>query len=663
MATITTPEIVVHTYEVDIPKKGKYTVESPKELSDAEAYTYALQQSKTEYSRGKEATRAVAGGLTLGFADELEAAARAARPTNMSDLVLGTETYGKRYTDIRNQLREQQKQYQTDRPAESLGYGLVGGLAMPFGAAKVGGTALKTLMTGKTGLGTLGRQTAASTGIGAVAGAGEAPEVKDIPKYSAIYGGVGAVAPAAVETVKIGGSAIRNVLQSTGILKSNPEVLANKKIVQYLNKENLTTEEVKSMLDEARRVGVPETTLADLGNNLQNLGYSSYVIPSKGKTEIATQLTARGESLPSKMVEGLVKKSNIQDTEFGFDYAQKLVSNQRALADKTYPTAYTLNVPAKPFQGYFDRKVMQNAYKKLEERADVRGETLPTLDQLKTAPALSTETLHKMKIGLDRVIEAETDAVTGKTSSYGKDVMTLKKEFNNKLKDLNPSYGKANEEFADEAKIQEAFKIGNNYQKLSESELKSKILKLNADEKEAFRVGMVSNIKNKLETFTGLDFQKQAFKSSRQKEAIKNVFNNPNEYADFMSQLDKQAKILSTNRKVLGGSESIERGIATEDVSNFADTLNAVRGNYLPAAMSLYRRGANYAQGINEPVSEALKQKMFMTSPRAQYSLLDELSKIQKTQPNKIPYAATGIAGSMPNLYRGILNFPTQEEQ
>ena len=30
---------------------------------------------------------------------------------------------------------------------------------------------------------------------------------------------------------------------------------------------------------------------------------------------------------------------------------------------------------------------------------------------------------------------------------------------------------------------------------------------------------------------------------------------------------------------------------------------------------------------------------------------------------NKIPYAATGIAGSMPNLYRGILNFPTQEEQ
>ena len=363
------------------------------------------------------------------------------------------------------------------------------------------------------------------------------------------------------------------------------------------------------------------------------------------------------------MVEGLVKKSNIQDTEFGFDYAQKLVNNQRALADKTYPTAYSLNVPAKPFQGYFDRKVMQNAYKKLEESADVKGEILPTLEQLKTAPALSTETLHKMKIGLDRIIEAETDATTGKITSYGKDVMTLKREFNNKLKELNPAYGKANQEFADEAKIQEAFKIGNNYQKLSESELRSKVAKLNVDEKEAFRVGMVSNIKNKLETFTGLDFQKQAFKSSRQKEALKEVFNSPNEYADFMSQLDKQAKILSTNRKVLGGSESIERGIATEDASSFADTLNAVRGNYIPAAMGLYRRGANYAQGINEPVSEALKQKMFMTSPRGQYSLLEDLSQIQKAQPNKIPYAATGIAGSMPNLYRGILNFPTQEEQ
>lgn len=655
MATITTPEIVVHTYEVDIPNKGKYTVESPKELSDAEAYTYALQQSKGEYSRGKEAARSVAGGLTLGFADEIEAAARAA--------IQGTKGFKQRYTDIRDQLREQQKQYQTERPVEAFATGLTGGLVMPFGAAKVGGTALKSLMTGETALGTLGRQTAASTGVGAVAGAGEAPEIKDIPKYSAIYGGVGAVAPAAVETVKLGGSAVRNVLQSTGILKSNPEVLANKKIVQYLNKENLTTDDVKGMLDEARRVGVPETTLADLGSNLQNLGYSAYVIPSKGKTEIATQLTARGESLPSKMVEGLVKKSGIQDTEFGFDYAQKLVNNQRALADKTYPAAYSLNVPTKPFQGYFDRKVMQNAYKKLEERADVRGETLPTLEQLKTAPALSTETLHKMKIGLDRIIESETDATTGKISSYGKDVLSLKKEFNNKLKELNPAYAKANQEFADEAKIQEAFKIGNNYQKLSESELKSKVSKLNPDEKEAFRVGMVSSIKNKLETFTGVDFQKQAFKSPRQKAALKEAFNTPNEYADFMSQLDKQAKILSTNRKVLGGSESIERGIAAEDVSNFADTLNAVRGNYIPAAMSLYRRGANYAQGINEPVSEALKQKMFMTSPQGQYSLLKDLVKIQKSQPNKIPYAATGISGSMPIIYRGILNYPTQEEQ
>lgn len=663
MATITTPEIVVHTYEVDIPNKGKYTVESPKELSDAEAYTYALQQSKTEYSRGKEAVRAAAGGLTLGFADELEAAIRAARPTNMSDLISGTDTYGKRYTDIRNQLREQQKQYQTEHPAEALGYGLAGGLVMPFGAAKVGGTALKSLMTGETALGTLGRQTAASTGVGAVSGAGEAPEVKDIPKYSAIYGGVGAVAPAAVETVKIGGSAIRNVLQSTGVLKSNPDLLANKKIVQYLNKENLTTDEVKSMLDEARRVGVPETTIADLGSNLQNLGYSAYVIPSKGKTEIATQLTARGESLPSKMVEGLVKKSGIQDTEFGFDYAQKLANNQRALANQAYPTAYSLNVPAKPFQGYFDRKVMQNAYKKIEESADVRGEKLPTLEQLKTAPALSTETLHKMKIGLDRIIESETDAVTGKITSYGNDVKALKKEFNNKIKELNPAYGKANQEFADEAKIQEAFKVGNNYQKLSESELKSKVAKLNPDEKEAFRVGMVSSIKNKLENFTGLDFQKQAFKSPRQKAALKEVFNSPQEYADFMSQLEKQAKILSTNRKVLGGSESIERGIAAEDVSNFADTLNAVRGNYIPAAMSLYRRGANYAQGINEPVSEALKSKMFLTSPQEQYSLLKELSKLQKNPPSKIPYAATGLSASAPNIYRGILNYPTQEEQ
>lgn len=150
---------MAYKYEVTI-NGGKYLVESEKELSDNDAFNLAKQQAETEsvqnavvptqqtvrapYSAGAEAARSAGQGLTLGFADELEAALR-------TGAISGAE-----YEKLRNQLRNQQASFKEDYPKTALATELAGGLALPAGMVLKAGKAVpsmyKTIATG-AGLG------------------------------------------------------------------------------------------------------------------------------------------------------------------------------------------------------------------------------------------------------------------------------------------------------------------------------------------------------------------------------------------------------------------------------------------------------------------------------------------------------------------------------
>jgi uncharacterized protein (DUF2461 family) len=54
-------------------------------------------------------------------------------------------------------------------------------------------------------------------------------------------------------------------------------------------------------------------------------------------------------------------------------------------------------------------------------------------------------------------------------------VTKVKTEFNDLIKSLNPEYAKANAQFADAERIKNAFKMGEDYQKLDPKEAASKI--------------------------------------------------------------------------------------------------------------------------------------------------------------------------------------------
>jgi hypothetical protein len=596
--------------------------------------------SPVEYSGVAEAARSVGQGLTFGTLDEIEAALR-------TGSISGPE-----YERQRNILREQQKQFGMDAPIVKTSAEIGGSLIAPLGIARQVAKlapATQALITGQTVPGQIARGTAIGGVTGAASGYGFAE--KEDGSEAATGGIFGSLLGGSVPVVVKGaGTLIKNVLNSAGI--GDQEAAASKMLANYLKKDNLSPTEAQQALDELRKIGVPNPVIADLGKSLNDLAYSAYTVQSAAKGTTKEFLENRLIDQPNDIVKGLVEKAGLAKNVNGFEYLEALTANQSRLASQAYPEAYSKAINAVPFRKFIDRDVFTKAYGEAVKRADVYGQKLPDLASIRNAQSVPTDVLHQIKMGLDRIVDAETDPLTKKMSGYGGDVVKVKNEFNDLIKDLNPDYKKANAEFADAERIKNAFKMGEDYQKLNPAEAASKIKKLTPDEKEAFRLGVMADVNERLGNYKSGDFTKQIFKSENQKLLLRNAFPDQasyNEFSQYVKGLNRQAE---TKQRVLGGSRTDENKAVREESSLLGSLAQASASGDL---VSLLRSGvsalSSRAKGISSESSEALQKRLFTVDPIEQTAILRELNKrAQRPQTGLLTGAAavgsaTGIIG------------------
>jgi len=589
---------------------------------------------KVTYNPAVEAVRSVGQGATFGMLDELEAALRTGSISN------------EEYTKLRDQLRGQQKQFGEDFPAVKTPAELAGGFAVPLGimGKVVAPLAPETraLVTGGEGLGgQVLRTTGAGMATGALAGYGYAEkDAGTEAAKGAIFGGVlGGTVPIVIDKA---GTIIKNVLNSAGI--GDQATAASKMLGSYMQKDNLTPQEAQQALDELRRIGVPNPVIADLGANLKNLAYSAYVVQSKAKGNTEKFLEGRLIDQPNDIVQGLVQKAGLAKDVNGYEYLNALAESQSLKASQAYPKAYSMDVSTQPFRTYVDRPVFVKAYEEAQKRASVYGTPLPDLDAIRNAQSVPTDILHQIKIGLDRVIDKETDAVTGKVSGYGRDVINVKNEFNDKIKAINPDYAKANAEFADASRIKNSFEMGQKYQQLDPKEAAANIKKMNSDEKEAFRLGMMADINDRVGNFKGGDFSRQIFKSDNQKLLVRYAFDDQQAYNDFSQYVKGLTEQSKTAKKILGGSPTGERLSSQEQAGQLGQIAQSaasgdVFGLMKAAGSSLLSR----AKGISSETSEMLQKKLFNADPIEQRAILSELNRRAKMPKTGLLSGAAGV--------------------
>jgi hypothetical protein len=631
---------------VSIPDVGD--VEFPDSMSNDEIANViksgmqgSVMAPPVPFSPRAEAVRSAAGGATFGFGEELESALRTGAIS------------GPQYEEMRNRLRAQQKEFQKEYPVAGTVTEVGGALAAPFGAFKALGKAAPAVQQAISGV-TLPGQIARGTGVGAATGAltGAGTAETDVAGKAIESGVFGGVLGGTVPVVLRGaGNVIKNVLTASGV--GDQPGAASKMIANALKKENLTTQEAEQLLAEMERVGVPRPVLADLGKSLQDLAYSAYVVPSGQKAATARFLESRMIDQPSDIVKGLVEKAGLGKNVSGYEYLQFLTENQKAAASAKYPLAYSKAVDARDFRKYVDRPVFQQAYQEAQKRAGVYGDTLPDLEQIRNAQFVPTDILHQIKIGLDRIVEGETDSITGKMSSYGRDVTNVKREFNDLIKEKNPIYAKANAEFADNERIRSSFESGQKYQKLEYKQALDNLKKMNDAEKEAFRLGMMADVNSRLENFKGGDFARQIFKSDKQKSLMRYAFTDSKQYDDFVKYIDSLESQTRTAKSLMGGSQTGERLSTSQGAAELGSLAqNYARGGLTGVAMDIARQGLARTKGISGETSAELQKRLFTTDPIEQRAILAELQRrTQGMRPiGNVPGAAalgtvTGLLG------------------
>jgi len=272
---------------------------------------------------------------------------------------------------------------------------------------------------------------------------------------------------------------------------------------------------------------------------------------------------------------------------------------------------------------------------------------LPDLSAIRNAQSVPTDILHQIKIGLDRIIFKETEALTGKVSPIGGDISKVKKEFNDLIKANNPDYAKANAEFKDYADIQSAFQLGQKYQSVDVKEAAAKLKAFNNAEKEAFRLGMMADINKRVGDFKGGDFSRQVFKSDNQKLLVRYAFDDQqkyNEFSQYVKALGEQSK---TAKKLIGGSPTDPRAAAREQANDIAQIAQAgATGGLTGMAMAGAKSMLSRAKGIGTETSEQLQKRLFSVDPIEQRAILAELNKRAQTRPTGMLSGAAGLGTS-----------------
>ena len=194
--------------------------------------------------------------------------------------------------------------------------------------------------------------------------------------------------------------------------------------------------------------------------------------------------------------------------------------------------------------------------------------------------------------------------------------------------------------------------MGEDYQKLNPAEAASKIKKLTPDEKEAFRLGVMADVNERLGNFKGGDFTKQIFKSENQKLLLRNAFPDQASYTEFSQYVKALNQQATTKQRVLGGSRTDENRAVREESNLLGSLAQASASGDL---VSLLRSGVSAltsrAKGLSSESSEALQRKMFSVDPVEQTAILQELNRrARKPQTGLLTGAAavgsaTGIIG------------------
>jgi hypothetical protein len=515
----------------------------------------------------EDLARSFEQGATFSWGDELNAGLRP----------------GPYRQNVTNE-RGQQERFSGTHPWGNLGLEVAGGAASTAAASKLAQIALEHAK-GKAGaIGALaarasqlipksflGKAALAGGAGGALAGAGGAQNMEDIPAQAGVGATLGALTgPLAGLVTKYGAGAAIDLVNK---LRGQQVPNAAKKVLDALSADKITTDEVRTRLNRASRGQVP-TTMGDVGGpNVQSLAQGVALKPGPRVQNYVDAMAERQKGA-NERVQDLVNGALKPD-----DYTQKLGELTKNLynnAKPLYDQAYQ-QFPKVKSQAIYDilntptgAKAAKNAAKLMADD----GVPIGKADATGMVKKPSLQYLDYVKRALDDIVEKSERAGNLNQARIVRNMRNgLRDELDTVTRDPNGGaslYQAARSQYAGDLEVLDALKMGRDgFGKMTSRDLNNATQNMSYAEKDALRTGAAESLFQQISQLPANS--NPALKLMGNKEIqskLRTLFDTDGEYNRFAEKLTQEMQNFARSRQIVANA-------ARANVSSAAQGLDA----------------------------------------------------------------------------------------
>jgi hypothetical protein len=644
----------------------------------AEGYTAARFKSAAEnYSKAKGATSTYGNieagiqGLTFGFGDEFEA-------------VIKTLKNKKPYEQNLAAVQFAKQEYEAEKPYQAMASEIAGSLPLAFTAGKTAVQAASKIPEVANILSKIPTSIKAITGVsgtgaaaGGLTGAGTAQEGERVAgaEKGAVQGAI--LAPVVLGGMKAGMGATKTVAEKLGIPEAAKSIVqatkdipivrditgktaeffgmsgdavqrkADTKIIQALQRDNLTLPEIKAAMDQIRQSGYkPETIMEFGGKATKQLGETVASYP--GARVVAENLAEERKSgAGNRILTDFQEAFRINKDPM--EIADDIIKLRNATSKPLYDAAYAnpVSIGNKTIDNIMLDPAFQSAYARANRIATREGFPLAPLKP--EGNTFDLKTIDYIKRGIDDEINWSKTPASG----LGKDeINSLKKvrgEFMGVVDSQAPAeYKQARQAFGGPTQVFDAIENGRGFFDVDARTLKKTYDALNPAEKDGFAIGAYDAIRTKIQSGAdGIDQIKRTFGSPEKRDQIK-VLIGDDAFKNLEMQLGREKAIRSTDIQITGGSPTQRRTEAAREFEGSTELVPQM------AEKGLVKGGMDYllrsVTGPGTRTAETLAPDLYSIDPAQQAKVIDRLKLLDEYLRNQALQQQVGAGVVAPSL-------------
>jgi hypothetical protein len=585
--------------------------------------------------------RQAAQGVTLDYADEISA---------------GISTLGGLVGDYGAALGEERGRDETFReenPVAATTAQIAGGIGGAVAAAPAVGAAL-----GTRALANVPRWLQAAgigAGAGAAAGFGQGEGGVENRLESAAYGsglglGAGLVFPVVLNALaKHGKAAVQPLIQRFSNAPAGMTITpAIRQILVRLERDQMTPDQA---IEQLRRLG-PEAGIADVGGeNMLSLARGvAQRVP--GREAAGTFYSERNVGTGQRVLNDLLDGLTGGDPRF-HQRIEALSAQRAADARPLYDQAYKADIEISPrLRSLLDRPAIGQAFDLARDIARNEGVELPEVFitrqlpngdvdiQLREVPDM--QTWDYIKRGLDDVIDASRDSITGRLDNAGRAVDSIRRTLLNELDSMNPVYAKARAAWSGPSQVMDAMAEGRKFVRGEADEVAANWAKVPEADREFYRLGAAQELKAMIEAVPdGRDLFNRLWGNEAMRRRLTTIFGDQDALARF-AQTVKAEHTMRQNANVAApraGSQTTPRliddatlaqdamGAATESGNALMALLNLQFGTAVGRAASFVGRRVTDPARSNDRAASELAPVLFSNNQMQNEALLRSLEQ------------------------------------